>query len=797
MTSVRQPLTEERTGPEEHRVEAGARWVTTAAVLVGTLNYAYALVLTRLLDVEAYATFAAGQALVLCAATVAVVVVPWVLAQALARAGSPEQRAEAVRFALVLATGGAILAAAIVAAVATRFATGGTVAVLAVCTLLIYLTRVTVGWLQGNERMRTLACVSTGEAVLKLVAGLLMVAALGMGETGALAAIGIGVLPFLLWWPRHTRTPGRPLLASFRDSTADRYLWRRAFGTASVQGLIALMAATDVVLVTVLPAEPAASASYQAAVMVGRVPLYVAGALAIAFFPALSRNRSAPPLTAGAARMYATAALPLALVCATIPGAVLTTVFPAEYALMGGLLPLVAISGLALGAVLITATFSQAVGDFRCVRVQIVGLGVYLVALLVGWGAGGITGLAAGAAAGHIVAGVLLGTRLVRRQGAPGRSGTATARRAARAALPFTLVLAALLATRPVPALWLVVAVGTGAWAAYGFFRRRGAHAAPARSGRRTAAGRAAARHAADPDTTRLLTEAVWHRAAPPAADGQLARALVLARRNGTEGGFARAYPAQLASTRSEVEAATLRFRRNLAEVTRRLHASGIPVVLIGADPHGDHVDGDVDLVVLPQHWRAAHAALSGWYAHRSGHGPARSGEALLVPPEGPAAHLRDAVSWCGVPVIPADRLLACAEPCDGLPWRVPSAPDRLRIRLAQALFRDLSFDLSELLAIRGLLRPEVIAGAGREAAREGWPLGFRAALDAAADAVHRLDARHAVPLPVPLPARVSLRAGAEHAGHLLHHGRPGAAVREAGLRVPLVVAKKLRRTVS
>ena len=57
-----------------------------AVVLVGLSNYGYALLLTHLLNVAAYSTFAAGQGLILWASSVATVSVPWVLAQALVRA---------------------------------------------------------------------------------------------------------------------------------------------------------------------------------------------------------------------------------------------------------------------------------------------------------------------------------------------------------------------------------------------------------------------------------------------------------------------------------------------------------------------------------------------------------------------------------------------------------------------------------------------------------------------------------------------------------------------------------------
>ena len=51
----------------DHRDESaavrGARWVTVAFLVVGVLNYLYALVLTHLLNVADYSTFAAGQGL--------------------------------------------------------------------------------------------------------------------------------------------------------------------------------------------------------------------------------------------------------------------------------------------------------------------------------------------------------------------------------------------------------------------------------------------------------------------------------------------------------------------------------------------------------------------------------------------------------------------------------------------------------------------------------------------------------------------------------------------------------------
>ncbi|WP_328946226.1 hypothetical protein OG259_37005 [Streptomyces sp. NBC_00250] len=820
----------------------GARWIATAVVLVGALNYAYTLVLTRLLDVSGYATFAAGQGLVVCTAAVAVVTVPWMLAQALARAGSDAERGEAVRFAVITAIAGGTVAALAVGCVAMEFASTPTTLVIAGSTLAIYITRVTAGWLQGSERLRTLAVLTAVEAALKFGVGLFFVWALGLGETGALAAFGIAVLPYVFFWPRRLR--GGPRRA-WRSVSADRQLWRRASGVASLQGVVALLAAMDIVLVAMLPTDRAAAASYQAAVMLGRVPLFLAGAVSIAFLPALSRRRSGDPLTASALRMYLTVALPLTVVAATVPGGLLARIFPDGYSMVSTLMACTATSGLALGALALLVTFAQAVNDYGCLRTLLVGLGLYVTALVSGWVTGGVLGMAIGGLCGTVAALVLLAVRHSRRHG----FGVAE-RSFSRVVLPLLALAAGLALLRPYPMVWFVVALTVSVVALWRFFgqRRVAPVPEPAEDPRdgpgegsaeepepepRTPPGGARGTRAAvhDERAVPLLVDAVWRDRVRPAGDEELLGALAAARRNQVEGRLARAYPRQLAATLTEVESATGLFRRNLVESTDRLRAAGIPTVLIKADLAGDYVYGNFDLVVPPGRLRAAQAALDGWYAHRTTYWLERSTKVLLEPPDGPAAHLHGSVSWFGVQVVPTDRLFARAQrpehadghpegpvdgrpgghpdgPVDGRPdghvevrtddyaWLTPCPSDRLRIWLAHALFQNLTLDLSELLALRSLLHPDVVAEARREAAREGWCAGGREALAVAVEAMARLDRGESVPLPLPLPVRTSLRVGAEHSGHLFGEGRVRAATREASLRVPLVMTKRLRRRV-
>ncbi|MFD3532435.1 lipopolysaccharide biosynthesis protein [Streptomyces sp. NPDC058664] len=809
----------------------GARWIATAVVAVGVLNYAYTLILTRLLDVSEYATFAAGQGLVVCAAAVAVVTVPWMLAQALARAGSDSERGEAVRFAMVTAVVGGTVAAGAVGCVAREFASTPTTLVIAASTLAVYLTRVSAGWLQGSERLRALAVLTTVEVVLKFGVGLFFVSVLGLGETGALAAFGIAVLPYAFFRPPRFRGGSR---RPWRAVTVDRGLWRRAAGVASLQGVVALLAAVDIVLVAVLPTDRAAAASYQAAVMLGRVPLFLAGAVSIAFLPALSRRHAGDPLTAGALRMYLTAALPLTVVAATVPGAVLTAVFPSGYATVSTLLVCTATAGLALGALALLVTFAQAVNDYACLRTLLVGLVLYVTALVSGWVAGGVLGMAIGGLCGTVAALALLTARHARLHG----FGLAK-RPFVRVVLPLLALAGALVLLRPYTVVWFAAALTVTAGALWRFFGWRRAlvpasgvipppdadasapgvdtGSVPGR-GPEWTAERLDVRPAARPEalpaapgerSVALLVDAVWRGRVRPAGDEELLGALAVARRNQVEGRLARAYPGQLAATLAEVENATGLFRRNLVESTGRLRAAGIPTVLIKADLAGDYVYGNFDLVVPPGRLRAAQAALDGWYAHRTTYWLERSSKVLLEPLTGPAAHLHGSVSWFGVPIVPTERLFARAgtpacpeggtdghDHGHGYAWLTPCPADRLRIWLAHALFQNLSLDLSELLALRSLLHPDVLTEARDEAVGEGWCTGGRQVLATAVEAMARLDRGESVPLPLPLPVRTSLRAGAEHSGHLLREGRVRTATREASLRVPLVVTKRLRRRV-
>lgn len=293
--------------------------------------------------------------------------------------------------------------------------------------------------------------------------------------------------------------------------------------------------------------------------------------------------------------------------------------------------------------------------------------------------------------------------------------------------------------------------------------------------------------------TSRLVAEVVWRGRRPHHDPLALRPALELARRNRVDATFTRALEPIFQDLTEEVRRVGEReaaFRSNLAEAAARIRRAGTTPVLIKADSARDLAYGNFDLVVGDDGWDRAVSALRGWGMREERH-PLEPDKLIVHPPLGPAVHLHRRVSWFGVPVIDAHALAARARDDDSAPWIVPAPEHDLLIVVAHAAFQNLAFDLADLMEIRDLLRAGSALPAHVLAVDGGWPNGFRAALDVAREAIDALEREEDVALPVPLPARVSLATGLEHAWNLWRSGRREGAVREVALRGPLVLAKR------
>lgn len=709
----------------------GALWITLGTVATGLSNYGYSLLLTHLLTVAEYSVFSAGQGLILWATNIATVSVPWVLAQALARARSERERNSAIRFAKLMSGGTGIAAGLIVGGIATALSGPVIAVVVAGSTLLIFLGTTTTGWLQGYERMRALSLLYLAENALKNVAGLLLVTVVGLKGVGALAGFGIGAFAMLIRWPR-TQRDGKQ---SWRE-LINKELVSHAVATAGAQGLVSLFVAVDVVLVALLPGDRAMAASYQASTTLTRIPLYIAGAIATAYFPSLSRQSSNGVIAAQAVRLYAAAGLPIMAILATVPEFFVAKVFPSQYGGVGLMLRYTAVIGLAAGGISLVTTFFQAANEYSCLKWLGAGLTGYVAAMLIGWRMAGVVGLAAGGAVGSMVAFLLIGYLLVRSRGLV---VLAWVRLLEPAAAGVALVLA-----RPYWPIWLVAAFVFGLRAVIHFLRP---------GSRDEKLPRWATSHVAvtaEPvSLTAQLVDAVWRQDVPERTAEQLNDLLALGRLNGVEGKLAQLYPAQLAAVLVQVRAATYLYSRVLREAGMRLQKAGIPAVFIEEGLSGFRSRGNIDLVIPRQFWRQIVRILpdvdSIWIEE--------VGRLVFQPPAGPSVYIHPDLSWLGVDFVATRQLVAHAvRTRNGI--LVPSRVDYLRILLGHALFQQHDLDLSQLLVLWGLMRrPAVIVAARAEADREGWLSRFEDMLALAGESINRMHQRQEIALPVQVPA--------------------------------------------
>jgi O-antigen/teichoic acid export membrane protein len=390
--------------------------------------------------------------------------VPWVLARQIAVAGQDrEARRAAVSFASVLNIGAGLVAGAVSAAIATGFADRSGALAVGLGAFLIFLSTNVVGWLQGEERWSLLATLRAGEVVVKTLAGCVFVTLSATATWGLLgfsagAALLVGSGLVLM------RADLRMRFGGLRSSS----LWRAAGGISLVQGMVAVLTSLDVVIVASLPAAPDAAGSYQATMIIARIPLFLSTAASLAVFPLLARGRGEGVFVSASLRMYALLAVPLLIALLTAPHAVIDKVFPPDYDQVADFLPWLAISGFSIGVVNLLTTFFQATSRYgRSAVRQAGGLVVTAAGITIGWHADGLRGVAAGAMTGALVSAALLAVQARRTWG----GAVSVPARFLAPAVPFAVVLVVL---RPMPYLWLAVAIAAGLACCYLAFFRKG-----------------------------------------------------------------------------------------------------------------------------------------------------------------------------------------------------------------------------------------------------------------------------------------------------------------------------------
>lgn len=360
------------------RVVQDSAYVVGAFFITAILNYAFGVGLSWLIEPAAYGMLGVAQALLLLLALVVSAGFSWTANHDVARGVDDRTR---IRFRTAWLSNLA-LGATLALALQTAYRLGildlgpayqTVIPVVGVTTLILAARAVINGAVQGLYRFGAVATNQVLEVAVKVVAGLLFVAA-GWGVTGVMAGFAVGALLALshsFWVVRGARFWQGSGWFDARVLSLTAPLFVGMLGPA-------LMLNLDILGLRLL--APAGrgdqlAAIYQAAVILPRIPVFTARALLSVLFSYASgaavpaapgtRTKSAHPSDYGRAalRLWQRLLLPAGLALALAPEAALTIFFPRTYLQAAGALRVAAIGGLLLSLVTLLAGVAQATGQ--------------------------------------------------------------------------------------------------------------------------------------------------------------------------------------------------------------------------------------------------------------------------------------------------------------------------------------------------------------------------------------------------------------------------------------------------
>ncbi|GAA3945322.1 glycosyltransferase [Actinoplanes auranticolor] len=369
----------------------GAGLMLAATTFTGVANYGLSLVLVHLLSPGEFSRFAAASTLLLTVGTVAGAAVPWVMAReaALSRRGDARRR-RAIRFGLGASLALGLVCSLMVLVASASYAGTALLAGEAAATVFILLCAVGVGVLQGERNFATLAGVRILEVAIRIALAVLA-ALIGWGSAGVIGAFAVGAGTAALWslltlgrdlWAppppaapsvpprmtdwrtrdtqvaglktrelspgRRTTTPEAPDPRTGAVAGGTRALARHAAGLAAGQAALSLLLTLDVIIGAALQRGGDGLAGYQALLVLARIPLFLATALATAVFPRLvgtHGDRGANQTFRATLRTFLLLSVLITAGVATVPAGLVEVVLPTEYLASLSLLPPLALAG--------------------------------------------------------------------------------------------------------------------------------------------------------------------------------------------------------------------------------------------------------------------------------------------------------------------------------------------------------------------------------------------------------------------------------------------------------------------
>ena len=364
------------------RTRTAPALIVSATAVASLVNYSYSLILLWLVSPRQYTVIASVTALMLVFGNVASASTPWVLAHEVAvSAADQSRRRTAMVFSGWATFCQAVVAALICAGIVSRYATWPTITAACIATMVIFFSTTSVGYLQGIERFGLISLLRVGDVLMKITAGVTLVA-LGLGAWGAVSGFTFGALLVVLTCARYMRNDAAQAWRlrrqeGFRPVVLNRRLWAAAGEITGIQAGTAIIAGLDAIIASVMLAGKHQLATYQVALILGRIPFYLSSSLAIIVFPRMVRA-GADQRQAVTTSLHAWIRLagPAAFIVATLPLPIVDDVLPARYGSIFVLLPWAALAGFALGGINLVTTYWQASGRWKGAALVLVATGL-------------------------------------------------------------------------------------------------------------------------------------------------------------------------------------------------------------------------------------------------------------------------------------------------------------------------------------------------------------------------------------------------------------------------------------
>lgn len=441
---------EATTGASREHLQATL--ISLVTILLSAANYGFSLVVVRWLSSADYVHYAAVQSLLLVLGTGCMAAVPWAIARHVAL-GAREAEGEALRFGLLASAVQGVffaLLGLVIVAPASGWAMAG---VTSLAAFALSMVAAPLGVLQGQQRLEVIAGLRLGEAAVRIGLSLVLLVGVAASPTSPLIGFVAGSAVLFVAGMFACRS-ALPLRRT--HSAALIGLIRQSLSLGLVQVLLAALGTIDTIVVGYTALADTDASSYQVAALLGRIPLYLASAVALSFYQGFARD-DLPEVGVGlgrALRLFSLVGVPAAATVVGMPVLLLGILVPERAEQVSALLGPTVVIGLAVGLVTVLSAVHQARGWFRRALLAVAPVALLQPVALVVVGRGlGIEAFA--------VAGVVLSVAALVTLARDLRSVRVVSAFTRGEALGLALIAGLGVASRLEPWLWLLVLVGS------------------------------------------------------------------------------------------------------------------------------------------------------------------------------------------------------------------------------------------------------------------------------------------------------------------------------------------------